>query len=82
MIRGRLTRPTVVQARGMTAPPAQEGIRPIRLTARVKRNQDDAFDLFTTRMSEWWPLDRFSFDLSRSQEVYMEPFVSGRFYER
>lgn len=66
----------------MTTPPAQEGIRPIRLTARVKRNQADAFDLFTTGMSKWWPLDRFSFDTSRSQEVNIEPFAGGRLYER
>jgi uncharacterized protein YndB with AHSA1/START domain len=57
-------------------------IEPIRLRARVRRPQRDAFDLFTGRMTDWWPSDRFTFGPGRSHEVLIEPRVGGRFYER
>ena len=57
-------------------------IEPIRLSVRVRRSIDSAFDLFTREIGSWWPLDRFSFDTFRSMEVHIEPFVGGRFFER
>ena len=57
-------------------------IEPIRLEVTVRRSLDDAFYLFTTRMSEWWPTRRFTFGPGRSHEVLMDPYVGGRFYER
>ncbi len=57
-------------------------IEPIRLEVIVGRSPDDAFSLFSTRMTAWWPTQRFAFAPGRSHEVLMEPYVGGRFYER
>jgi hypothetical protein len=52
------------------------------MTVRVKRNIEDAFDIFTRDIGSWWPLDKASFGGDRAAELHMEPFVGGRFYER
>ncbi len=57
-------------------------IEPIRMEVVVRRSPEDAFSLFTTRMTAWWPMQRFTFGPGRSHEVLMEPYVGGRFYER
>lgn len=57
-------------------------IEPVRLSTRVRRLQPEAFALFTGRMTDWWPSDRFTFGPGRSHEVLIEPRVGGRFYER
>ncbi|HEX6394552.1 MAG TPA: SRPBCC domain-containing protein [Acidimicrobiales bacterium] len=67
----------------MTPPdPSAPIIEPVRMTVRVRRNIEDAFDIFTRDIGSWWPLDRFSFDTERSRELHLEPFEGGRFYER
>jgi uncharacterized protein YndB with AHSA1/START domain len=58
-----------------------------RLVAVRERVQVDcpvpeAFVLFTTRMSEWWPLDLASYGGERAKEIFLEPHVGGRFFER
>ena len=57
-------------------------VEPIRTEVLVRRSPEDAFSLFTTRMTAWWPTQRFTFGPGRSHEVLMEPYVGGRFYER
>ena len=57
-------------------------IEPIRLEVTVRRSLEDAFSLFTTRMTSWWPMQRFTFGPGRSHEVLMDPYAGGRFYER
>jgi uncharacterized protein YndB with AHSA1/START domain len=57
-------------------------IEPIRMEVFVRRSPADAFSLFTSRMTEWWPMQRFTFGPGRSHEVLMDPYVGGRFYER
>lgn len=57
-------------------------IDPIRMEVLVRRSAEDAFRLFTSRMTEWWPMQRFTFGPGRSHEVLMNPYVGGRFYER
>jgi uncharacterized protein YndB with AHSA1/START domain len=42
----------------------------------------EAFDLFTTRMGEWWPLQLASYGGERAGEIFLEPHVGGRFFER
>jgi uncharacterized protein YndB with AHSA1/START domain len=42
----------------------------------------DAFDLFTVRMGEWWPLHLASYGGERAGEIFLEPRVGGRFFER
>ncbi len=62
--------------------PSSSGVEPVRVTVRVRRNIEDAFDLFTRDVGAWWPLDKASFGGDRACELHMEPFVGGRFYER
>jgi uncharacterized protein YndB with AHSA1/START domain len=57
-------------------------IEPVRMTVRVRRNIEDAFELFTIDIGSWWPLDKASFGGDRASELHFEPFVGGRFYER
>jgi uncharacterized protein YndB with AHSA1/START domain len=57
-------------------------VEPVRMTVRVRRNIEDAFDLFTRDIGSWWPLDKASFGGERASELHMEPFEGGRFYER
>lgn len=59
-----------------------EFIEPIRMTVRVRRRIQDAFELFTTGIGTWWPLQTYSFGGERSSELFLEPGVGGRFYER
>lgn len=40
-----------------------------------------AFD-FTTRMREWRPLDRASYGGDRAKDIFLEPRVGVRFFER
>ena len=42
----------------------------------------EAFDLFTTRMGELWPLQLASYGGERAREIFLEPHVCGRFFER
>jgi uncharacterized protein YndB with AHSA1/START domain len=42
----------------------------------------EAFVLFTTRMGEWWPLQQASYGGERANEIFLEPRVGGRFFER
>ena len=39
---------------------------------------EDAFDLFTSRMGEWWPLDKASYGGDRARDIFLEPRVGGR----
>ncbi len=52
------------------------------MTVRVRRGIEDAFDLFTSGIGSWWPLETHSFGGERASEVFMEPRRGGRFYER
>jgi uncharacterized protein YndB with AHSA1/START domain len=51
-------------------------------TVQVNCPVEKAFELFTTRMGEWWPLDKASYGGDRAQGIFLEPRVGGRFYER
>src|SRR5258708_29646194 len=62
--------------------PSAQDVEPVRMTVRVSRNVEDAFDLFTRDIGSWWPLEKASFGGDRASELHMEPFVGGRFYER
>ena len=67
----------------MTPPePSRQDVEPVRMTVRVRRNIEDAFDIFTRDIGSWWPLDKASFGGDRASELHFEPYVGGRFYER
>jgi uncharacterized protein YndB with AHSA1/START domain len=56
-------------------------IAPIVQTVQVKANPARAFELFTTRMAQWWPAGR---TIGRNPHVtiVIEPHVNGRWFER
>jgi hypothetical protein len=58
----------------MNAPIA---ISPVRKTVRVKAPIARAFDVFTSGLSRWWPLDH-SIGKKPVQKVLMEPRLGGR----
>ena len=41
----------------------------------------EAFDLFTTRVSSWWPTATHSYGGDKVKDVAFEPFVGGLLYE-
>jgi uncharacterized protein YndB with AHSA1/START domain len=41
-----------------------------------------AFDLFTARFGDWWPKDSHHLSEGRVADVFLEPRVGGRWYER
>ena len=44
--------------------------------------QDEAFELFTDRFSDWWPKDSHHILDTPAAEAILEPRVGGRWYER
>jgi uncharacterized protein YndB with AHSA1/START domain len=55
----------------------------VRQSVFVELPADEAFRLFTDGIGEWWPLDEgFSYGGDRAKEIFLEPRVGGRFYER
>lgn len=59
-------------------------VEPVRRTIEVGCDPATAFEIFTARMSAWWPLERntvsaMSGDAARS--VALEPRVGGKVYE-
>ena len=53
----------------------------IRKTVLVDFAPAEAFELFTTRVSSWWPVETHSYATTRSPDVVFEPRVGGRVYE-
>ena len=54
----------------------------VRERVEVDCPVQEAFVLFTTRMGEWWPLQLASYGGGRAREIFLEPHVGGRFFER
>ena len=56
----------------------------VRESITVNRAIADAFRLFTEGIGEWWPLkgSNFSYGAERSDKIFLEAKVGGRFYER
>jgi len=53
----------------------------VRSSVTVKLPRDAAFQLFTDRMSSWWPLATHSVFHADAVAVTIEPVVGGRVYE-
>jgi hypothetical protein len=53
----------------------------LRKTAHVRQPPDIAFELFTDRMAEWWPLDTHSVGRADARTVRVEHGVGGRIVE-
>jgi uncharacterized protein YndB with AHSA1/START domain len=59
---------------------ATRAVAPIRATVEVGVPPARAFDVFTKRMTEWWPAEYAMVPTPR--QVIVEPKVGGRWYER
>jgi hypothetical protein len=54
----------------------------VRKSITVDVPQQRAFDVFTGRMTEWWPLESHHIGAQPAQEAVLEPRDGGRWYER
>ena len=58
----------------------------IRSWVAVDASIEEAFDVFTGRIHTWWPLETHSIramrGLGRPEELHLERWQGGRFYER
>ena len=59
----------------------QEAIEPVRRTLVVRHAPERAFELFTRRMGEWWPLATHSVGQEKAVRVVVEERAGGRVYE-
>ena len=59
----------------------QTTIAPITKTVTVSGPPDRAFQLFTERFGEWWPLRTHSIGEADTENAFLEPRVGGRIYE-
>jgi len=53
----------------------------IRKTVLVDFAPAEAFDLFTTRVSSWWPTETHSYAHDKVTDVIFEPRIGGLLYE-
>ena len=53
----------------------------IRKTVLVDFAPAEAFELFTTRVSSWWPTETHSYAHDKVTDVIFEPRVGGLLYE-
>ncbi|HSR51466.1 MAG TPA: SRPBCC family protein [Acidobacteriota bacterium] len=56
-------------------------VRPVRKTIEVDCPRDQAFEIFTARISDWWPLATYSISQERAASCGFEPRVGGKVYE-
>ena len=59
-------------------------IEPEVVDVTIQRYPAKAFELFTSRLADWWPLDTHSLGASEKKipaTVIMEPHTGGRIYE-
>ena len=56
-------------------------VAPILLSITVPLPPAEAFDLFTARIAEWWPIRDHSIFTGRAAKCTIEPFAGGRVYE-
>src|SRR5258708_8964517 len=55
-------------------------IAPVRKSIRVNASQAHAFDVFTSGLGRWWPLDH-GIGKAPRKAVVMETHVGGHWYE-
>jgi uncharacterized protein YndB with AHSA1/START domain len=57
-------------------------LQPVRKSVTVRLPRERAFELFTARIHEWWPLRTHSIGQADAQTVVFEGREGGRVYER
>lgn len=55
---------------------------PVRKTVVVKATQEHAFEVFTARFGDWWPMASHHTGDEEAETVLIEPHVGGRWFER
>jgi uncharacterized protein YndB with AHSA1/START domain len=63
------------------SPQAAGSIEPVVKELVVPLTIEQAFELFTTRIAEWWPLRSHSVEGDDAVNCHLEPFVGGRLLE-
>ena len=58
------------------------GPAPVRKKVTVPADREKAFEVFAAGMSRWWPKASHTILKAPLQEVIIEPFVGGRWYQR
>jgi uncharacterized protein YndB with AHSA1/START domain len=53
----------------------------VRKTVTVDASPEWAFEVFTQRLADWWPLDTHHIAEKDAVDARFEPFQGGRFYE-
>lgn len=56
-------------------------LEPIRKSVMVERTPAEAFEVFTGRLSSWWPRAQFSIYQANSATCGIEPRVGGDIFE-
>lgn len=56
-------------------------VAPILFSLTVPLPPEKAFELFTARIAEWWPLSDHSILTERAAGCTIEPFAGGRVFE-
>jgi uncharacterized protein YndB with AHSA1/START domain len=59
-----------------------EMLEAVRKTVAVRASQARAFEVFTARFGDWWPLASHHTGAEEAETVVIEPFEGGRWYER
>jgi len=54
----------------------------VRRSITVQAPPERAFEVFTTGMSAWWPMESHHIGAAIAVEVVMEPCAGGRWFER
>ena len=66
----------------MTSSTPQTAVGTVRKTMLVNAPQAHAFAVFTERLADWWPLQRYHIGSQAAQTAILEPRVGGRWFER
>jgi len=57
-------------------------VEAVRKSITVDVPQERAFEVFTSGMSRWWPLDSHHIGETEPTEAVVEPRAGGRWFER
>jgi uncharacterized protein YndB with AHSA1/START domain len=66
----------------MTSTSTQTDVGTVRKTILVNAPQAHAFAVFTERLGDWWPLQRYHIGSQAAQTAILEPRAGGRWFER